>query len=192
VAVRNVARGGGKVFRGEIQGLKELERKLKALATDNPALTGDLRKLVGDAAADVRNEMRSRAMGAGWASQSIKTRKGVTLATGQQVIDAMFASSRGDSSNPRQRIGAVAGVSKRRSMVEWVAGRVTAASWPTRTPRRVKPGGLVAEAFATMLEFGTTRMRARPAINPAVQAAKPKVISTLADGYNALLLKYSK
>jgi len=189
--VRNVARGGGKAFKGEVTGLKELERKLKALATDNPALQADLRDLVGAGAESVRIEMRSKAMGAGWASQSIKTRKGVTLATGQQVIDAMFA-SKGDNGKPRQRINAIAGVSKRRSMVEWVAGRVTAASWPTRTPRRVKPGGLVAEAFATMLEFGTTRMRARPAINPAVQAAKPKVISTLADGYNALLLKYSK
>lgn len=190
--VRNVARGGGAAFRGEVKGLKELEAKLKALATDNPTLIGDLRKLVANATADVRDEMKRRAIGAGWANQSIKTRKGEVLMTGQQVIDVMFASTRETSDNPRQRINGLAGVSKRRSMVEWVAGRVGAFSWPTRSPRRVKQGGKVAEAFATMLEFGTTRMRARPAINPAIVAAKPKIISTLADGYNGLLAKYSK
>ncbi len=190
--VPNIARGG-KGLRSEVRGVKELERKLKQLATTNPGLTTAIRVLVGQASADVRNEMKSRAISAGWASKSISTRKGTVLATGQEVIDSMFASARpAPGDDPRRRVSGLAGVSKRRSMVEWIAGRVGPQSWPTRTPRRVKAGGLVAEAFATMLEFGTTRMKPRPAIVPAIQAARGRVVATLTEGYNDLLVKYSK
>ncbi len=192
----NLARGGGKALKSEVKGVKELERKLKQLATTNPGLTTAIRILVGNASAEVRNEMKRRAISAGWANQAIFAQgaNGKRKAmSGQTVIDIMFASARpAPGDNPRRRISGMAGVSKRRSMVEWIAGRVGPFSWPTRTPRRVKAGNPVAESFATMLEFGTTRMKPRPAIVPAIQAARSRVVATLTEGYNDLLAKYSK
>jgi HK97 gp10 family phage protein len=187
MAVRNIARGGGKAYKGGVTGLKELEAKLKALRADNPQLTADLRKMLGDAAGGLRDQMKSSAQAAGWASHSIKTRSGKVLATGQEAIDSIFASSKGASGeNPRARISALAGVSKRRSMVEWTAGK-----HPVSPNAKVAPGGKVAEAYATMLEFGTSRMPARPAIRPAVQSGKQGIINVLTDGFQALLAKYS-
>ncbi len=137
--------------------------------------------------------MKRRATSAGWSGQTLKDRKGKVLATGDHVIDLMFATAKpGPNDSPRKRISGLAGISKRHTMVEWIAGRIGPFSWPTRTPRRVKPGNPVSMSFATMLEFGTTRMKPRPAIVPAIQSARAKVVSTLADGYNDLLAKYSK
>ena len=48
MAVRNVARGGGKSYKESVVGLKDLERKLKALLPDNPAMRADLKKLMDD------------------------------------------------------------------------------------------------------------------------------------------------
>lgn len=195
MAVRNVARGGGKAFKGEVQGLKELERKLKALLPENPAMRTDLYKMVGQAGEELRDRMRLNAQSAGWGSQSIYTKGSYgkrASYSGQDVIDAMFVSSKeAPGVNSRKRINALVGVGKRRSMVEWLAGHVSFFSPTPRTPRRVTEGKPVSMSFATMLEMGTTRMRARPAIGPAVAASKSNVISKLADGMNALLHKYA-
>lgn len=187
--IRNVARGGGKAYKPEVVGLKELEKKLKALRTANPPLIGDMKRLVKESADEVRDQMIRNTISAGWGGVVKRTNKGVV--TGADAIASIFSSSRGTEERSRARIAALAGVSKRHSMIEWIAGRITAKSPPTRTPRRVAPGGKVAEALATMLEFGTTVMSARPAIRPAVEMSKAKVISALAEGMNALLVKYS-
>jgi hypothetical protein len=192
VAALNVSRsggaafGGGKKIRAEVQGLKELERKVKALAADNPQMLADLAGVVNAAGADLRDDMRSRARGAGWASQSTAMKK--KKITGQDAIDSIFSSAK-VRTNSRSRVSTLVGVGKWRTMVTWIAGR-----YPKADPSKVKrrPGEPVAMAFATMLEFGTSNRPARPAIRAAVTAGRTGMLAALADGFNGLLQKYSK
>ncbi len=192
--VKNLARGGGVggTYKEGITGLKDLERKLKAMRTDNPSLMGELKALTKAGADEVRDQMRASAINAGWGSAVFRgsDRKTVIM-TGQAAIDAIFSSTKGTETNSRARINALAGVSKRHSMIEWKAGPITAKSKPTRTPRKKNPGEMVAESAATMLEFGTTVRDARPALRSAIELSKARIITRLAEGMNALLTKYS-
>ena len=189
MAVRNIARGGGAAFKPQILGLKELERKLKALRADNPNMTKDMYQVVGDAADSMRDEMRASASAAGWGSQKLKWRSGQRsgIATGNEAIQSIFSFSKPRGGDSRKRISAVVGVGKRRTLVEWIAGR-----FPKSPRAKVSPGGRVAMALAAMLEFGTTRRAARPAIRKAIQSGKMRIVNTIAVGYRTLLAKYSK
>ena len=190
MAALNVSRsggaafGGGKKIRAEVQGLKELERKVKALAADNPQMLADLAGVVNAAGADLRDDMRSRARGAGWASQSTTMKK--KKITGQDAIDSIFSSAK-VRTNSRSRVSTLVGVGKWRTMVTWIAGK-----YPKSPNAKVRPGNPVAMAFATMLEFGTSNRPARPAIRAAVTAGRTGMLAALADGFNGLLQKYSK
>lgn len=188
MAVRNIARGGGKSFKPQIIGLKELERKLKVLKADNPQIVSEMYSVVGAAAKEVRDQMRSAARGAGWASEKATIREGnrAGVVSGEDAIASIFASER-PQGNSKTRITALAGVGKQRTMVEWRAGR-----FPKSPRAKVAPGGRVAMALATMLEFGTTNRRARPAIRPAIALAKAAIVEKIAAGYRALLAKYSR
>jgi hypothetical protein len=188
MAVRNIARGGGKSYKPQIVGLKELEKKLKALKLDHPEIVNEMYDVVGEAAADVRDDMRSSARAADWATQkaTIKTGKRVGVVSGNDAIDSIFSGT-GPRAGGRKRISALAGVGKRRTMVEWRAGR-----FPKSPRAQVPPGSLVAMSLAAMLEMGTTNRAARPAIRKAIIAAKSRIIDKIADGFSALIAKYSK
>ncbi len=194
----NITRGGGKALKEQVQGLKELEKKLKALAADNPVLALGAQTVVKRAACDVRDEMKAQARAAGWASQKItytpyvkkqwRLGSGKRIITGQQAIDSLFAFGR-RTKYSKYRISALAGATKPETMVDWIAGT---SFKHTRTPRKVSPGGAVSMAFVTMLEFGTTRMQARPAIRTAVKTARARIIDTVSKGFKELVEKFSK
>jgi hypothetical protein len=189
VAVRNIARGGGKAFKTEVTGLKELEKKLKALKGDNPQLVSEMYEVVGAAAEEVRDSMKASARAAGWGGEraTVKTGRGVSVVSGQEAIASIFAFDKPRGGNSKKRISALAGAGKKRTMIEWRAGR------HPKSPRaKVAPGGKVAMSLVSMLEFGTTNRRARPAIRQAIAGAKSRIISRIADGYKTLLAKYSK
>jgi len=151
--------------REALEGLRALQTQLAKILPNNPAAEAEVQSIVARAAVEVRDEMRSRASAAGWP---------------QYVIDSIFA----DGRQKRGRISALAGANKRRTMFEWRASR------HPKSPRaKVPPGGKVAMSRATALEFGTTRNEARPAIRPAVAAAKTKVVQTLSEGFIALFAK---
>src|SRR4051794_16966808 len=114
MAVRNIARGGGKAFKVEVTGLKELERKVKALLPENPAMRKDLYGVVGGGAEELRDEMRSAARAAGWGSFKTHSRNGAAV-TGDDAIASIFADAR-ERSGSRTRISALAGVSKKKTM----------------------------------------------------------------------------
>ncbi len=184
----NVLRGGGKATREleAITGIKELEAKLKALAPEHPEMARWLQAVVGKASIEMRREMAVQARAAGWGSQSIRI--GSRTITGDEAIASIFAFTRSSKQSRRAaKVSALAGLTKDKTMVEWRAGR-----YPKSPRAKVAWKKLVAMAFATMLEFGTTRMAARPAIRTAVKTARPRVIAAVADGFNAVLNKFSK
>jgi hypothetical protein len=189
MAVRNIARGGGKAYKAEVTGLKELERKLKALSVDNPQLRNDIFGVVGDAADELRDEMKSAARGAGWGAQSIRFRgpRRSGVMRGEDAINSIFAYAKPRGGDFRKRISALAGVSKQKTLIEWRAGK-----FPKSPNAKIAPGGAVAESLAAMLEFGTSNHPARPAIRGVIRGQKAKMIDAITTGYNALLEKYSK
>lgn len=196
----NVLRTGGKASKEAVTGLKELEAKLKALAPEHPEMARWLQNVVGKASIEMRNEMAAQARAAGWGTQRITNylseKKGTgkrrltgktTTVEGQAAIDSIFAFTRGrPSKSGKAKVSALAGVTKPKTMIEWRAGL-----YP-RSPRAKRSyPTVIAEAFATMLEFGTSRMAARPAIRTAVKTARPRVIQAVSDGFNAVLEKFS-
>lgn len=185
MAVRNIARGGGKAFKAEVTGIKELERKLKALSVENPQLRNEIFTVVGDAAEELRDEMKSAARSAGWGSVTT-TSKGRKV-TGDEAIDSIFAYAKPRGSGKFTKISALAGVGKKKTMVEWRAGRR-----PKSPNAKVAAGGKVAESLAAMLELGTSNRPARPAIRDVIRGQKSQMLAKLAAGYNDLLAKYSK
>lgn len=204
---QNVLRGGGKAQKEAVQGLKELERKLKQLATSNPEMKFALQQVVAAGAKEMRDEMASQARAKGWGSQHItarirtdlsqrgRTPKGFAAGgiSGGMAVDSIFSYGRPRrTENPRQRISALAGVTKPETMVEWTTPGINAASAKAGRPRKRAKGETVAMAFATMLEFGTSRMKARPAIRPAVKAARERIVAKVAEQYRSLLDKFSK
>lgn len=172
----NLARGGGRADQSAVLGLKELEAKLRALMpVDGSPMAKEVQSVVAGAADEVRDAMRSSARAAGWP---------------QNVIDSVFSYGRTTAitfRGPEGKATALAGVNKRRTMVEWIAGK-----HPKSPNAKVTPGNKVAMSRAAMLEFGTTRSPAKPAIRSALKAAGPMVVARLAAGFNAILTKFSK
>ncbi len=133
----------------------------------------ELRNGLYDAAVIVRNQARANAVAAGWP---------------HKAIESAFAFNR-PSDEMTKRTRALAGVGKRKSMVEW-----TAAEHQARFSRvlqggvhKVAPGGKVAMSLAAMFEFGTSRMVARPAWRPALTSTRSNVRNKVRETYTAVL-----
>lgn len=181
---RNIVRGGGKEV---VQGMKELTVKLNQLSGDDPQLAQDIMTVLGDAATEVRDEMRSSAMVAGWPSVLINTAffRAADLAKGQ------YATRR------RATLSALAGVSKGHRdpadprYKEWVAAEKPPAHPLKAVDRKVPAGAKVGMGFATMWEFGTSRMPARPAIRIAVRNVRARVRSIIASGLKEIIGDYT-
>lgn len=179
---RNIVRGGGKEA---VQGMKELTAKLNQLSGDDPQLAQDIMTVLGDAAGEVRDAMRSSAAAAGWPRLLIDTAffSAADLAKGQY------------STRRRATLSALAGISKGHKdptdprYKEWHAARNAGLLRPG-VVRDVPPGGKVGMGFATMYEFGTSRMPARPAIRQAITTMRAKVREIIASGLKEILGDY--
>lgn len=195
MAIKNVARGG-KGLRAEVTGLKELERKLKALGKDNPALAQNMWRIVGKLGDELRNDMVAAARSAGWASMRLtyKGRNKSGVVTGEDAIKSIFSYGKPKSQAARQKYSALAGVGKPRTMFEWIAAKrprfgslLTLQDRAEPAVRRVAPGNPVAMSLAAALEFGTSRMQARPAIRATILASKSRIVASLSEQYKALI-----
>lgn len=171
--IRNVARGGGKLTREAVQGLKQLEAKLRDLLPSNPKMAQAVSEVVGDAAQEVRSEIQAQAMLQQWP---------------QEILRYVFGYREGKPAGSRNKIAALAGVSKGHKnpahpmYKEWRAGR-----HPKSPNAKVGPGGKVGMGWPTMWEFGTSNRPARPAVRPAIKNARARVIEIAAKGYSAIL-----
>jgi hypothetical protein len=182
---RNLLRGKGV----EIEGLRALEAKLDDLmalgwaggSARARAARQDLHEALRGAAEMVKSAVRTKAMAAGWP---------------KATVAAIFSYA-----DPRQdkpaRSNALAGIRKgappRKDDAiyrEWFPGR----SQSRRAKRLIIPGdrgasGLqkIGMSLATMFEFGTSKMAARPAFRPAIAAIKTQVVRRLAEGYRRVI-----
>ncbi len=146
-----------------------------ALATGQQYITTGIR----NAARLVRNQARDNATSEGWPSR---------------VVASIFAYSDQPDTPGLKRTTALAGVNKRRSMVKWNAVRHSA-QWHrvmTSGVHKVEPGSEVAMSLATMYEFGTSRMMAKPAFRPAVTATKGSVTAILVSAYRQAIQSFHK
>ncbi len=205
--IRDVARGGGKAVKAEIEGLRELEAKLRDLISlDDDSLSPGqksirtkwarerLNSVLGDAADMVKVQARANAQAQKWP---------------KAVIAAIFSYADIDKARGKFKYsirGALAGIRKgappRRDMEiyrEWNPGR----SWGGivggylhPTGKRVLKKGLVSGrligmSLASMFEFGTSKMAARPAFRPALRATRQRVLQFVANGYRGVIEQLS-
>ena len=171
--MRNIAKGGAAI---EVTGMKELQAKLRALALEDPATIDKAQKVLGDAASIVREQVRASMMIAGWPSILVtRAAFGVSKTRGRKKLTALAGMSKGfkDPSNPLY--------------IEWRAARRPSPFALKAVTRNVPPGGLVGMGWATMWEFGTTRMPAHPAFRPAIQMVRSKVRETVANGFIGII-----
>lgn len=193
---RNVLRGGGKDRKVEVLGLKELEKKLKALMPDNPQMQAYAQEAVAAAAVEMRNGMRSAASAA-WGGRTVKSTFGKFKGamTGYDVVNHIFSYGRPKVySSGRSRVTALAGATKmgrgsdsRGTMFSWKAG-----PHPKSAKAKVGAGGEVAMSFATALEFGTSMYPARPAIREAVKSGQSRIIATVTEKFKAILAHFAQ
>jgi len=154
-----------------VQGLKQLEGKLKELLPENPKMAQAAQQLVAETSKMAADQMRANARSAGWPSAA---------------VNSIFSYGQSQPGK-RKKITALAGVNKRRNMAEW-----TATANPRSPNAKVGAGGKVAMSLPTMYEFGTSRMRAHPAIRPAVQQVRGQVVSQLSAGITDIISRTAK
>lgn len=104
----------------------------------------------------------------------------------QSVIDSIFTDQR--VSKIRNNEPAVlVGVNKKRTMVEW-----TADESPASPRAKVSPGGKVSMSLATMFEFGTSTMKAKPYMRPALRYGRSVIINDLMPRLRAVMEKWAR
>lgn len=197
----NIAHTGGKKTALAVQGLKELEQKLKQLNPEGENMSRWMQAVVANASKDVRDEMRSQAESAGWGSMRATsaiterpaggkrrhTGKFKTI-EGSAVLRAFFSFGK-PKPGRRSSVSALAGVSKPEVMVEWRAG-LHPHPLPGRQIKQSFPN-IISESLPFMLEFGSSKMTARPAIRNAVKTVRPRVIATITDGFQKIFDRFA-
>lgn len=196
--ITDITRSGGKRTRTEVEGLRELEAKVRdLLALDDTGSLGqrsarvqrarkELYGVLGEGAAMLKREIQSRAEARGWP---------------KAVIAAVFTYADARKDQGKRRQAALAGIRKgappRRDMKiyrEWFPGR----SRSRRAKKLVIPGTISAKgakyglqkigmSLAAMFEFGTSKMAARPAFRPALKAVQSTVLQQIAGGYKRVI-----
>jgi hypothetical protein len=167
-----------------VEGFQELQIKLRDLhPSENKFMKMQINDVLGDAATEVRDQMRASAMIARWPVSLIKT------IFSYYELNAMYT-------RRRNRPSALAGVSKRQSMIEWRAG-----AHPKSPRAKNPPGKIISESLATMmeygtsgttLEYGTSHIQARPAIRPALRMVRARVRALFVTRLREVLKKFSK
>ena len=93
----------------------------------------------------------------------------------KEISDAIFVDSGMGGIESRQRLSALIGINKQKSMRTWTA------SWSSQmnAKAKVSAGGKVAMSLATMEEFGTSRQKPRPFLRPAIDSGRRSIPGTL-------------
>lgn len=160
-------------------GKPELSRGQKAAITRRAGRM--VQETLWEAAHEIEVEAGQRAAMQGWPARA---------------IEGMFAYA-GLKDN-RPPIGgkwgtSLAGEAKKRSMIEWTAGKTAPREDKSgkHAERKVAPGGKVAMSLATMYEFGTTRLVPRPALRPAITAVRGRIVAVLAEGFRKVIESFA-
>lgn len=163
--------------RNTLLGIPEVQAKIKEIleqTSGNEAganARNRVRELVGEAAKTIKEKAVSNATSQGWP---------------KQVVNSIFTFNDPAKDKPK-RTAALVGINKQKSMLQW-----TAAANPKSPKAKVSPGGKIAMSLATMYEFGTSRMKAKPAFRKAYYQAVNTIGQTLKQGFVQILEDLSK
>lgn len=183
MAIRNIARGGGKQYKPIVEQLKDLEKKFRAL--QDVAAGEAAGKVIVDAAKVVFDQAENNARAANIPHEALQ--------------DLFYTKSKATG---RRGISALVGLRKRgrnrsaHGYVEWHAsmhvGRFQKRVRTKKGKALVMRGKLIGENLGTMWELGTTKMAPRPWFRTAVQSARGAVTDKLTEGYRRILAQFGK
>lgn len=186
MSVVNISQGGNKLI--QVLGLKEIQGRMKAIS--DAVVRDEAGEVVGNAAAVVRDAIYASAE-----SQNVPHRA---------LEDIYLYIRQPNGQGKRDSIAALAGLRKKgrradaHGYVTWFAGLQRGSFDKTNRTRRKRgadfvpaSGRRIGENLATMWEFGTTKMRARPFFRTAISSVRGTVLAIIADGYKAILERHS-
>ena len=196
----NLLRGGGKLFKVEVTGVRELQLNLRALIRDlgveeQIVAKAEAYEVIADAADSIRDVARRNARSQGWPDQ---------------VVDAIFSFKDFSKAKTKKQKAAMVGIrtgapphlelhtrQQKGLYVEWFPGR----SKSTRAKSLVLPGTKSAKgdgslqkvgmSLGRMFESGTSKMKARPAFRPAVLSERGNVLAKIRAGLGAIVARYN-
>ncbi len=196
----NILRGGGKLFKVQVTGVRELQLNLRGLIRDlgvDEQITAkaEAYNVIAEAADMIRDAARQNARSQNWPAQ---------------VVDAIFSYKDVSKAKTKKQRAALVGVrtgapphlelhtkQQKGLYVEWFPGR----SQSRRAKSLVIPGTLSAKgdgskqkvgmSLARMFESGTSKMRARPAFRPAVLSQRGNVLEKIRSGLGAIIQRYN-
>lgn len=150
----------------EVSGLKELQDKLKGLvdAVDGQEMQSGMAQIAQHGEWMLKAEARDQ----NWP---------------HEAVESTFAYGKMPPARKRGGPSALFGFRKRGRTRPWAPGYV---EWGKRT------GKLVGESLATMFEFGTSKMSARPAMRIVVQAMRALYPDMAGKVLRQILEKHSK
>lgn len=186
MSVVNISQGGNKLV--QVLGLKDIQARIKAIA--DASVRDEAAEVVGNAAAAARDAIYAHAE-----AQNVP----------HLALEDVYLYTRQPSGEgKRDSVAALAGVRKAgrhfdaHGYVTWFASMQRGKFDKTSRTNRKKSspfvptaGKRIGESLATMWEFGTTKMRARPFFRPAITSVRSTALSIIADGYRAILERHS-
>jgi hypothetical protein len=173
----------------KVQGVKELRATvgnlIAALDKDERSKYGKIAyDTMADASKYLRDAIRNEATSQGWRRASIAA----VFWYGEIKRQYSGIDGRETGFSRRLRanlVGIRKGAPPRQDpdiYAEWKAGA------NNTSPKRKRSGGqTIGQSFASMFEFGTSKMAARPAFRPAYQKAKPTIRQMIIDGYTRII-----
>lgn len=184
MSVVNISQGGNKLI--QLLGLKDIQDRMKAIS--DAVVRDEAAEVVGDAAGVVRDAIYSNA-----SAQNVPHR----------ALDDIYIYTRQpNGQGKRDSIAALAGLRKKgrhgdaHGYVTWLANKQRG-GFEKKSHRKhgaslSLPGTKrIGENLATMWEFGTTKMRARPFFRTAISSVRGNVLAIIANGYKAILERHS-
>lgn len=143
----------------EVYGLQELQDRILKL---KDSVAGDeAQAVLADIAQRGAKRIRAEAQSQHWP---------------YKAIESVFAYTR--RHNESKVMSTLCGIRKRGNSKPWAAGYV---EWGKRT------GKLLGESLATMYEYGTSKLSARPAMRPVMSEMRSTVPKNIADGYRSII-----
>lgn len=181
MSIVNISQGGNKLI--QVLGLKDIQARMRVIS--DAMVRDEAAAVVGNAAVATRDAIYSYAEAAGIPKDALE--------------DVYVYTRQPGGAGKRDSIAALAGLKKMgnplaQGYTTWYAGKQTGQFEKTSRSRKrrgilVVPGKgtKIGENKATMFEFGTTKMQAKPFFRPAISAIRGTVLQIIADGYKAIL-----
>lgn len=189
---RNLTRGGrGALVKAEVVGIRNLENRIKHFVTamaakDRMAAGNSTAATIAEVSIWFRDQVRAKAKAAGWPNR---------------LVDAIFAFTDMQRS-PKGKIAALNGVKTGapprydpKLYKEWTPNEGNMSRRAKRQKARRQETGhnpsKIGMSLAAMYEYGTSRMRARSAIRPAIYGStRLEALEKVRSGLEKIVAEY--